>query len=93
MPVAELIQFLAPTLADHDLSLEAVSNDAICRAAQHSIVYRGKDCKVQKCWSARDGASDTEITSWLRDLSLEHFDSGRSTLRPEDCPIAAEVPP
>lgn len=94
MPVAELIQFLAHTLADHDLRFETVNDQEIHRGCPAClIVLRGRDCKIQQCWSAYNDAIGTEMMSWLRDLSLEYFDSARRALKTDDWPITAEVPP
>lgn len=59
MRTDELIDFLAPTMADHGLILEKTSDAEVYGGRRAwSIFYRGRDCKLQLCWSERDGGID-----------------------------------
>lgn len=50
------IRFLAATLADDDLSLHTVNDQEVYGSGPAwSILYCGRDCKVQLFWSSRDG--------------------------------------
>lgn len=59
MTPAEVGRFLEPTLSHTGFKLVEIQDAAIY---QHrpawAIYYRGQDCKLQICWSARDGGID-----------------------------------
>lgn len=56
MRTDELIQFLAPTMADHGLILEKKSYTEVYGGRRAwLIIYRGQDCKVQLYRSEREG--------------------------------------
>lgn len=59
MKAAELVRFLEPTLRQASFSLDKVE-DAVIYGDRPAwaIYYRGQDCKLQVCWSARDGGID-----------------------------------
>ncbi len=59
MKPAELVQFLEPTLRHAGFTVAEVEGAAIYgdRPAW-AIYYQGTDCKLQVCWSARDGGID-----------------------------------
>jgi hypothetical protein len=59
MKMTELERFLGPKLSHFGFKLDEMQDDEIYgdRAAW-AIYYRGQDCKLQICWSARDGGID-----------------------------------
>ncbi|HEY4796608.1 MAG TPA: hypothetical protein VII18_21395 [Mycobacterium sp.] len=59
MKPADLDRFLAPTLSRAGLALDELNDAAIYQGRPAwAIYYRGQDCKLQICWSARDGGID-----------------------------------
>jgi hypothetical protein len=59
MKPAELEGFLEPTLSHAGYKLDEVDDAAIYgNRPAWAIYYRGKDSKLQVCWSARDGGID-----------------------------------
>jgi hypothetical protein len=59
MKPAELEHFLVPTLSDAGFKLDELDDAAIYEnRPAWAIYYRGHDCKLQVCWSARDGGID-----------------------------------
>jgi hypothetical protein len=59
MKPADVERFLGPTLSHFGFKLDEIQDNEIYgdRAAW-AVYYRGKDCKLQICWSARDGGID-----------------------------------
>jgi hypothetical protein len=59
MKPTELARFLEPTLRQAGFTLDEVEDAAVYgdRPAW-AIYYRAQDCKLQVCWSARDGGID-----------------------------------
>ena len=59
MEPAEVERFLEPTLSHAGFKLDDLHDAAIygTRPAW-ALYYRGQDCKLQICWSARDGGTD-----------------------------------
>ena len=58
MKPADLDRFLAPTLSHAGLELDEVDDATIYQNRPGWVIYyRGRGCKLQICWSARDGAS------------------------------------
>lgn len=59
MKPADVERFLEPTLSHAGFKLEEIDDAAIYgdRPAW-AVYYRGQDCKLQICWSARDGGID-----------------------------------
>lgn len=59
MKLAEVELFLEPTLSHTGFKLDEIRDTEIY---QHrpawAVYYRGQDCKLQICWSARDGGID-----------------------------------
>lgn len=59
MKPADLDRFLAPTLSHAGLALDEVDDAVIYQSRPGWVIYyRGQDCKLQICWSARDGGID-----------------------------------
>jgi hypothetical protein len=59
MNPAELKRFLEPTLSHAGLRPDEVDDAATYKERPAwAIYYRGQDCKLQVCWSARDGGID-----------------------------------
>jgi hypothetical protein len=59
MKPAELDQFLDPTLSDVGFKLDEVQDAATYGGRPAwALYYRNSDCKLQVCWSARDGGID-----------------------------------
>jgi hypothetical protein len=59
MKPAELTRFLEPALRHGAFTLDEVEDAAIYGGRPAwAIYYRGQDCKLQVCWSARDGGID-----------------------------------
>ncbi len=59
MKAVDLDRFLRSTLNEAGFTLEQVDEPSVYgdRPAW-ALYYRGKDCKLQICWSARDGGID-----------------------------------
>lgn len=59
MKPAEVERFLGSTLSDAGFKIDEIHDAEIYgdRAAW-AIYYRGRDCKLQICWSAREGGMD-----------------------------------
>lgn len=74
MKPAEVERLLEPTLSHAGFKLDEIQDAAIYgdRPAW-AVYYRGQDCKLQICWSARDGGTDLMLApldapnefSWL----------------------------
>ena len=59
MKPVELDRFLEPSLSAAGLELDEIEESIEYRERPAwAIFYRGKDCKLQVCWSARDGGID-----------------------------------
>lgn len=59
MKPAELEEFLEPTLSHAGFELDDVDGAATYgNRPAWAIYYCGQDCKLQVCWSARDGGID-----------------------------------
>jgi hypothetical protein len=59
MKPAYLDRFLAPTLSRAGLELDEVNDATIYQNRPGWVIYyRGRGCKLQICWSARDGGID-----------------------------------
>jgi hypothetical protein len=58
MKMTEMEQFLEPTLSHVGFKLDEIQDDTYGDRAAWAIYYRGQDCKLQICWSARDGGMD-----------------------------------
>lgn len=59
MEPAEVERFLEPTLSGVGFKLDEI-HDAVVYGDRpaRAVYYRGQDCKLQICWSARDGGID-----------------------------------
>ena len=56
---AEVVHFMGPTMVHFGLALGEVSDSLTYGGLPAGAVfYQGADCKVQICWSARDGGLD-----------------------------------
>jgi hypothetical protein len=64
MKPTEEERFLEPTLSHAGIKLDEIHDAAIYgdRPAW-AVYYRGQDCKLQICWSARDGGTDFMLAS------------------------------
>ena len=59
MKPAKLAHFLQPTLRDAGFTLDQIDDQATYGDRPGwAIYYLGADCKLQVCWSARDGGID-----------------------------------
>jgi hypothetical protein len=59
MNPAEAERFLEPTLSRAGFKLVEIHDNAIHQErAAWAVFYRGHDCKLQVCWSAREGGVD-----------------------------------
>jgi hypothetical protein len=59
MKPAEVERFLAPTLSHAGFKLDEIHDATIYQnRPAWAVYYRGQDCKLQICWSARDGGID-----------------------------------
>ncbi|WAC90262.1 hypothetical protein [Mycobacterium sp. Aquia_213] len=59
MKPAELERFLEPTLSRAGFKLDEIQDTEIYGGRPAwAVYYRGQDCKLQICWSARDGGID-----------------------------------
>lgn len=59
MKPAEVTRLLGPTLFHAGFKLDGVHDPAIYgNRPAWAIYYHGQDCKLQICWSSRDGGPD-----------------------------------
>jgi len=59
MRAAELEHFLEPTLSQAGFKLDEIEDPTVYQSRPAWVIYyRGRDCKLQICWSARDGGID-----------------------------------
>lgn len=59
MKPADLDRFLAPRLSRAGLAFDELNDAEIYQGRPAWVIYyRGQDCKLQICWSARDGGID-----------------------------------
>ena len=59
MTPVELARFLDPTLSHVGFRLDEIQDSAIYRdRPAWAVYYCGRDCKLQICWSSRDGGID-----------------------------------
>jgi hypothetical protein len=59
MDPAEVERLLEPTLSHAGFKLGGIHDAAIYgERPAWAVYYRGQDCKLQICWSARDGGTD-----------------------------------
>lgn len=59
MKPVELDRFLEPTLSQAGFKLDVVQEPILYGGRPAwAVYYRSKDCKLQVCWSARDGGID-----------------------------------
>ena len=59
MSYTEVQDFMGPMLSDNGFQLDEVQDSIIYgERPAWAVYYRGKDCKLQVCWSAREGGID-----------------------------------
>lgn len=59
MSSGEAERQMAPILAAHGFHLDAVDSDLVYgERPAWAVFYRAPDCKLQVCWSAREGGAD-----------------------------------
>ncbi len=59
MKPVELDRFLEPTLSNAGFKLDEVQESVVYgNRPAWAVYYRSNDCKLQVCWSARDGGID-----------------------------------
>jgi hypothetical protein len=59
MSLSDVERHLGPTLASLSFRLDEVDPDLVYgERAAWAVYYRGADCKLQVCWSERDGGVD-----------------------------------
>jgi hypothetical protein len=59
MKATELERFLEPTISQAGFKLSAIEDPTIYQSRPAWVIYYlGDDCKLQICWSARDGGID-----------------------------------
>jgi hypothetical protein len=62
MKPVDFEQFLGPTLSDYGFKLDEVQDTATYGGRPAwAVYYRTSDCKLQICWSARDGGIDVML--------------------------------
>ncbi|OBK44354.1 hypothetical protein [Mycobacterium sp. 1081908.1] len=59
MSSSDVERYMGPTLAALGFQLDEVDADAVYgERPAWAVFYRGPDCKLQVCWSAREGGVD-----------------------------------
>ena len=67
MNPAEVERFLEPMLSRAGFKLDGIHDAAIYgERPAWAVYYRGQDCKLQICWSARDGGRTSCSRPWMR---------------------------
>ncbi|WP_195166634.1 hypothetical protein [Mycobacteroides abscessus] len=95
MSYADVQKYMGPTLSKYGFELESIEPAVeYGERPAWAVYFRGADCKLQVCWSAREGSVDfmlapldapaefglvNKSNKWRFLLSLSDFDDGLAT--------------